>query len=143
MTLQAYVLRYTLPEARYMGVSSTAEVADWMGISPRRFREWRNKGKGPKYDKWGSKFQYKMEYISDYVDKLIYFLEGGDDSGLIPYEGTGLEVIVTHWWKQSGKLAEMPHPQSPNRDSSALIVDNFETRIIIPADYYSRSNSAI
>ena len=129
-----FILKYGLPGANGLDHASTAEVATWLGISSAAFRYWRNKGKGPRYDKWGSKFVYKQVYIHEYMNDVFHFFLHGNATGLIPFKGTFLEQAAQEWHASLGEqgTAGFREPTSPDRPASVLQVDNHVLSFTVP-----------
>lgn len=120
-----YMIRYTLAITSYNGYSTTADVANWLGISPRALRDWRRRGKGPKYDLWGARYLYKPQYLDDYIGQICAYLASGDATGLIPIAGTKLEAVIRQWIEAAGGANEKYYlaVDGPNRDVAALLVN--------------------
>lgn len=132
---ESYVIRYELPPADYNGYSTTAEVAEWLGVSARKLRDWRRKGKGPKYDLFGSRYVYKPQYLEDYIGDVCTYLATNDGTGLLPILGTKLEPAIRQWIEAAGGKDDDHRltPQSPDRDAAVLLVERYPSTVFIPA----------
>ncbi|WP_150131825.1 helix-turn-helix domain-containing protein [Sphingomonas carotinifaciens] len=106
-------------------LSNTADIADWFGVSVRKIQDWRAKGKGPKYEVWGSKAIYRPEYIVAYLGDIYDYLCTGKADGLAPIAGTKLEHTVRGWIEAQGRNVSdfCLKPKSRNRTREALIIN--------------------
>lgn len=47
---------------------TTAEAADFLGVSPRTIEKWRLEGRGPKYCKLGRRVTYRLPDLDAYLE---------------------------------------------------------------------------
>ena len=132
-----FIFEHGLPEISYRGRATTADIAAWLGVSPATLRYWRNKGKGPKFDKWGAKFLYRIEYIQQYMADVCTFLQDGSASGLIPFKGTMLEEAARKLQaiESSDTCADLREPKSADRPATVLLVNDEPLSVTMSADF--------